>query len=187
VSYSYTTAPIYFAIIALGLMLGIIGNYSGTLLVGFGDTKTFMKYQIAILGIEIALTIILAPIWKAYGVIAAVFLIGSLASDLLFIKLLKQEFSITLEYGSFAKIVAANVLLGAMLVAAAFLSGNGYISIPIDITIALLVYPPLMAKIGSVDGQVLKLIRNAAKGIPLIYETASAMAAYTEIFLPRKV
>jgi O-antigen/teichoic acid export membrane protein len=43
VSYSYTTAPIYFAIIALGLMLGIIGNYSGTLLVGFGDTKTVMK------------------------------------------------------------------------------------------------------------------------------------------------
>ena len=186
VSHSYTTAPLYFAIISLGLMLGVIGNYAGTLLVGFGNTKKFMKYQIAILGVEIILTLALAPIWHAYGVIVAVFIIGSLVSDLLFIKLLKQDFKINMEYGSFASIVASNILLGIILVGAALMSGNSYLSIPIDVAIALLIYPPIMARFGSVDDQAIGLIRNATKGIPVLSEAANAMAAYTEMFLPKK-
>src|SRR5208283_2818620 len=66
-SHLYTTSPFYFSVIALGITLGIIGSFAGTLIISYGNTKKFMYYQIAIIAVEFILLIILTPLLKVTG------------------------------------------------------------------------------------------------------------------------
>jgi len=40
---TYTYAPLYFAIVAVGYTLSIIGSYAGILIISYGNTRKFMK------------------------------------------------------------------------------------------------------------------------------------------------
>jgi O-antigen/teichoic acid export membrane protein len=183
ISHAYTLAPAYFAIMIAGLMAGVLGSLAGTLLVGFGNTKKFMKYQIAILAVEIILILVLAPLWKAYGVILAIFIIGSIVSDILFMRLLKKDFGIKLEFGKLGKIVLANVILGVILLAITILSGSGYLSILIDAVLALILYPIIVAKCGGVNRAGTQLIRKSSETIPLLGSVMNLLMDYTEVII----
>jgi O-antigen/teichoic acid export membrane protein len=183
ISHSYAFAPGYFSVMVVGLMGGVVGSFAGILLVGFGDTTKFMKYQLAILAVEVALTVVLAPLWKAYGVILAIFIIGSIVSDILFIRLLHKDFGIRLEFGKLGRIVAANVLLGVVLIAATIISGNGYLSLFLDAVLALILYPLIIAKLGGVDRIGTQLIRKASETIPLLGRAANALMNYTDAII----
>ena len=60
-SKAYPIAPMYFSFIAIGTAIGLLGSYAGTLIIGYGDTRKFMKYQIIGVVVELALLLALTP------------------------------------------------------------------------------------------------------------------------------
>ncbi len=91
-SKSYTLAPIYFIVIVAGSMATIFGNYAGALIVSYGDTKRFLKYQLTVLGIGLVSLVALTPTLGVLGVLLSLFVITPIALGLVYTWALRTQF-----------------------------------------------------------------------------------------------
>ncbi len=159
-SNAYTMTPFYFAFIAIGTTLGIIGIYAGTLIISYGDTKRFMIYQLFIVAIELVMLFALTPFLKGIGVLLALFLIGPILLDLIYIRALSRQFKFRHDFSRMVPLVIAAVITFAILYAVTLLLHQGYISILIDLVLAVLVYVPLAAVLGGISEKELDFLKQ---------------------------
>jgi O-antigen/teichoic acid export membrane protein len=139
----YTMTPFYFTVIALGTTFGIFGIYAGTVIVSYGDTKRFMVYQLLIVLIEVGLLFALTPLLKGIGVLIALFLVGPIALDALYIYILRKQFNFKFESGRLIRLLFAAIITFAVLFGVTYLFKQRTASIIIDIILSVLIYVPL--------------------------------------------
>jgi O-antigen/teichoic acid export membrane protein len=184
-SKSYTFAGGYFALIAVGMCIGVIGTYAGTLVIGMGKTGRYMKYQIIVGVCEVILLMILTPYLKAIGTIVAVFIIGSLMSTMLFMYLIGRELRLGLEVSRILRIGISSIIILAIMFPVTYYLNGMIISILVDAIIAVLLYPPLAGLTGAVRKEEITFMKHSTEKIPGVKTLAGGIFAYTEHFIAK--
>ncbi len=159
-SESYTYSYIYFSLILIGLLINIIGMYSGQLMVGYGKTKLFMKYQILTLIIELSLLLILTPILKVYGVLLSLFLIGPIIFSLIYILVLYKNFKIKFYWKRLFGIISASALLFVVLYLVSIILKQSKIAILLNLILTFIIFVPLASAFKGIDKSSLEFIKS---------------------------
>jgi O-antigen/teichoic acid export membrane protein len=200
ISQSYSTAAIYLTLISIGTGIGIINAYLDSLMLAEGKTRKTMVYNIESSIIQLVLLLILVPLFyyrygsfaSVLGAIVAVFFIGNIISNVLFMNGVKKEMKIKLEERSMLNIFLCNIALGILL--AAFLLGSNVLlaglgtdlldimQLAAGIVLVLVFYPILMAAFGLIRRKDIEVIRAATKKLPLMQTAIAVFTNYTERF-----
>lgn len=157
---SYTTAPLYFAIIVVGMALGLIGSYAGTLIVSAGDTKKFMRYQVGAVLVQLALLFILTPLYQVTGVLVALYLITPLMLNLLYMRALEAQFKFKHTFGQLAKVTIISIVIGLLLYYVSYVMHESKWSLLVNAVVLLLVFPPLAVLTGAATRENLEFIKR---------------------------
>ncbi len=180
-SHKYLLAPLYLSVVAVGLAVGIIWNYASTMMLGMGDMRKFIKYQVASAAVEFALLFALTPVLKIWGLLLGLFVIFPIVMDIAYLREFMRSTDFRPRFGKAGLAVAAAVLTFAVLYLSARLLGNGYIAIAVNVVLGFLVYPPVIAFIGGVGKQDIKFLYKAV-GTTVLAKPVSLCLGYTELF-----
>lgn len=168
-SSKYNLAPFYFIIIALGSTLGIISTYASNLQVGYGDTKKFMYYQVLAVIIEIALLLVLTPLFGVNGVLLALFVISQVIIDIIYVYALYRQFSFKHQFRPLINLVIASVLLLALLFLITRFLNNSNWSLITNLVAIVILFPPLLAILGGIERKNIEFIRDLAKSLKISF------------------
>ncbi len=182
VSSGYTLAPQYFVIIIAGMALGLIGTYAGTLVVGQGDVKRFMKYQVLAVVIQVALLLALTPYLQAVGVLVALFAITPIVLDIIYMKALEDQFKFKHQLRQFSIVAVSSIAIGLALYALSiYLQQHSYL-IAVNAVLALLLFPPVIGLLGGIKAKDIKFIRDTAERLKPIRWLVHPIVSYAAIF-----
>jgi len=180
---AYVGAPLYFAFIAIGTVISLIGSFAGVLIISNGDTKRFMKYQLAVVLLEVVLLAILVPYIKAIGALIAVFAIGPIFMDLLYIKALKSQFSIKIEWKRLSRLALSTLMLFFVLFAATIALHYSRVSVLTNIIIALALYPPILVATRAIEKRNIDFIAESMAKIKQLKRLSAIAIRYFRLFM----
>lgn len=75
-SNEYALTPSYFIVIAIGITIDALEAYAGNLMLAYGRTGMYMRYQLAAIAISLALMLILTPYFGVIGVLIPLFVVS---------------------------------------------------------------------------------------------------------------
>lgn len=184
-SSKYSLAPFYFAVIALGSTLGIISTYAGNLIVGYGDTKRFMYYQLLAVAIQVAMLFALVPLFGVNGVLLALFIISQILMDILFAYALCKQFSFKQSFGRVLRLIAASVILLALLYSVTLLLHNSKWALITNIIGTVLIFPPLAVLFGAIKSDTVDFVNDIGKSMKMSV-VVNCLTGYTALFIGKK-
>ncbi len=179
-SHAYTLAPVYVSIALAGLSAEIVWSIGSALVLGHGNSRRFMQYQLTIVAIELAALLILTPLYKAYGAIFAVFIIAPIAASSLYARLLGKEFGVKLSLSGPAKIGAASIVLALLLLGVTFAMHDSKYAIAVNALLLLAIYPALLSAFRAISAKQLEFIRDAAASMRGAGRLVSPYLSYME-------
>jgi hypothetical protein len=142
-----------------------------------------LKYAILTGIVQVILLLILVPRLNAYGVIVGVYFAGSIVSDYLYMRYMKKELHITLEFGRIARIVLASVILAALLYPINLIRTSQTVQLAIGIVAVLLIYPILLGLSRAIGKKEVGLLQMIGKGTPRMGILFDYLASYISIFI----
>ncbi|MEM3827233.1 MAG: oligosaccharide flippase family protein [Candidatus Micrarchaeaceae archaeon] len=184
-SKSYTLAPIYVSIALVGIVLEVIWSISGTLVIGHGNTRRFMQYQLAIVAMELVALLIFVPFYKAYGALLAIFIITPIFAGMLYMRLLRKEFGIRISLSKPARIAISAAIIAVMLAVITFAMHQSKYALVVNLVVLAIVYPPLLALFKAVEGSNVKFIEDTLKGMGRPGRWTIAYLDYAKTFMRR--
>jgi len=179
----YTTAPLYFAVIAFGMALGLIALYAGTLIISSGNPKKFMKYQVSAVIIQIVLLLVLTPLYQAIGVLIALYLITPILLNILYMKALEDQFKFKHAFGQLIKITILSVVIGLFLYYAARAMHESGWTLVLNAVLMVAVFPPLAAWTKTVTKANLEFIKHTGARLKQLKTIIDLLVGYTYIFV----
>ncbi len=179
---AYPLASLYFAIISIGIAIQVIGSFAGTLIISYGDSKRFMKYQIMVVFTELIILAITTPLIKVYGILLSLFIVGPIILDILYINSLSKQFHVNLKFGRLLRILISSIILWILLTTMNIYINLGYVNIIIGIIITLLVYPPLIVATKSIKQKNITFLKNLAERMHKVGKLLYIIIRYIEIF-----
>ena len=182
ISSTYTNASFYFSVMIIGATISVIGIYAGSLIVSFGKTKKYMKYQLIVTGIELILIILFVPIFKANGALFSMFILAPVLSNLIYIYGLRKEFSISPDLSKPFRVFIAALVLGILLFYLSLILSSKAAIIIINLILLIALYPPLLGIFGGVDKKDLKFVRDFGERFPVLNRGLSLVVRYAEMF-----
>lgn len=181
-SSSYSLAPLYIAVTAFGLLLGISGNYASILLAGTGRTMDILKYSAITFGIQIASMFFLVHYLNGLGLIILVFILGPALQDLFYMRRVSHLYKAIVDLRKIARVVLSNILTFAIIYPLTFLFRSNYIYLIISaVAAAILLYPLILTLIGGMDLSENRFINGAVKNAPVMGRVLSWLLAYSRI------
>ena len=173
----------YFSFIAIGTAIGLLGSYAGTLIIGYGDTRKFMKYQIIGVVVELALLLALTPFIGAFGVLIAMFAVAPVLLDILYSIALKGQFSLSLDYSKALKAAIAAFIPGLLILGIGYMLHFRLLTILVNFIAIAALYPPILAYIGGISRHNLDFIARVGKGHSALGRLIGMAVAYTGMFV----
>jgi O-antigen/teichoic acid export membrane protein len=157
----YVLAPSYFVVIAMGITLGMLASYAGNLMLAYGHTRRFMRYQLIAIAVGLVLMLALTPYFGVTGILASLFVVSPILLAAMYCVALEKDFKLTLHYRKLSAITAAAALTAilAVLLPTAFRYG-GHTALLINLLIVLLVYPLLVALFGGITERNIQFLRK---------------------------
>lgn len=179
----YTSAYIYIALMSAGVLLQLPGAYANFFLISEGKTRKVLYYSTIVGLVEMLLAVVLIPYAGAIGAIIALYFLGSIFVDYLYVRDVAADGS-GLMYGKIARVVAANLLLALVLSPVFLISGiSSTARLLIGIVLLPVLYPPIVALFGAFDKEDSKLLSKASKRIPVISAVLPALFSYAGYFM----
>ncbi len=182
-SSSYSSAPLYFAIMIAGMTVGLIGSYAGTLIISSGNTKKFMKYQLAATAIQIILLFALAPFYKAIGALVALFVITPIVLDIMYIKALEGQFKFKHDFAPLIRIALVSAIIGVIMLGTTVALHQREITLIANGVIAIFLFPPLLALVNGVKRSNLDFIKRAGTRLRQFHYITDMLANYAMRFV----
>ncbi len=182
-SSSYSSAALYFVIMIAGMAVGLIGLYAGTLIISSGDTKKFMKYQLAATAIQIILLFMLTPYFKAMGALVALFVITPIILDVMYIKALEGQFKFKHEFAPLARIALVSAVIGIVMFGTTTVLHQRELALVANGILAIVLFPPLLALVNGVKRSNLDFIKKAGVRLRYFHYITDALAGYTMHFV----
>ena len=180
-SSSYNGATLYMQLIGVGMLVGTLGTFATQLVISTRKTKVVFKYSAYVAIIETVALLVLVPLFHVVGLIVAMLYIGGIATDILFMRYLKNQ-GINIDLGKDIRILLANLILG-MLLWTLFVLGNPELMLALGIVVILAAYPPILVKIGAVSNEEMRLLEKIGNGIPILGKIIGKIINYAEFFL----
>ena len=181
---TYSLAPIYMAIMSVGVLLTIFSSYTTNLLVGAGKVKTYLKFNILIAIAQLVSLFLLIPSYNGLGLVVILFLIVPMITNLLFMSKAQSLFKMKIEYGRFARVLVSSIVSSLFIIPLIYIFG-GY-TIPLLIAAAieqLILYPLVISRLGAIDRKNTALMEKITERIPVVGRVMRLLIAYTNIFL----
>lgn len=180
---NFRSALLYIPAICVSFVIGSVGVYASSLAISTGKVRTVLKYA-ALTGIaQFALLLLLVPIINAYGVIIGVYLIGNLINDYLYVRYMKREMHITIQFGRIFKIVFASILLAVLLSPINLLQIDQRLQLAFGIVATLIIYPILLGLTRAIGKKEVDLLRMMGKSTPRMEGLFYYLASYISIFI----
>lgn len=183
-SNKYAYAPLYLTLISFGIAISLVSISIGSLIISRGVTRRYLYYSAITSAIELISAVVLVPYFKVVGVIVAVFVIGSIVSNALFIKLSREKLKAKLNYGKIYLLLLSNFIL-AVPMYAALLVPNYAAELVAGIVILLIAYPAILAFLRLVDKKDLDRIANSTSKIMYLSSAVDYFCRYTKFFVER--
>lgn len=182
---SYVNAPLYFAVMVAGMAVGLIGTYAGTLIVGFGNTKRFMIYQVSAVAIQLILLVVLTPYLKDIGVLLSLFVITPLVLDLIYIRALRHQFKLEHKYAKLIKVSLVSIIILAILYPISYLLNQSKIALVTNLVIMLVLYPALLALFKGANKKNLEFIEKIGGKLLILKPLFDGLVRYSSLFIKR--
>lgn len=183
VSSAYTTAPFYFAVMIAGMGVGVIGTYAGSLVVGFGNTKKFMIYQVSAVAVQLLLLVLLTPLFKGIGVLVALFVITPIVLDFIYIRALRHQFRISHQYKGLILVAISSVVMLAIMYAVTYALHQGYLALVVNLAVMLALYPMMLALFRAANRENLDFVRKTADRLPILRPLVHGFVRYSSLFI----
>lgn len=185
-SAAYAGASFYMQLTGIGLLIGIFGTFAMQLVISTRETNKVFKYSLIVGIVEVVSLLVLVPthiIDPVIGVIIATLYIGGIATNVLFMNYLRKM-GITIKYTQPIKVVIANVIV-AVLISLLFLIlyNNSVLLLVVGFVITLLIYPPILAKVGAITKDDIALITKISQKLPIASLILKVLLAYTLFFI----
>ena len=181
-SRSFTSAPLYLALMALGTIIGLFGMYATALFTAVGKTSRLLYYGAIAMVVQVAALLVLTPLAGVTGNIVAVFFIGSIATDLLLVRGARTSLGVRTHYGKLARMFACNAAMAAVL-ALGLLANSPVLELAYGLVAIAVLYPPLLAVSGAVDKEDVKLLAMSMKELPALNSVARPAIGYLKVFV----
>ncbi len=182
-SYTYSYTSLYFAVIAVGLALAIIGNFAGTLMIGHGSVGKYMLYELAVTVITLATMFALVPSIGALGLLISFYVITPIVTNIIYARYLFSKFSFKIDYGPLIKILVASVVLCVVLYGVSILLHQSRISVLINGVVALLIFPPILAFFRGAEKSNIEFARKVGSRMPFVKPVIDMYIGYCEHFI----
>lgn len=180
---AYSIAPTYIRIFCIGFLLGMVGYFATTFMIGLGRVKQLLKYTFIIDVIELLLIPIMLPQWGGIGAALLLFVVNPVLVDIFFLRILIRDFGVKLGFSKLFRVVIANLLMAIFFLPLFYIFGGNYIGIVIaSIVIAAILYPPLLSLTKGATKKDLETIVSVTKKTPVINGIIRKLAAYSMFF-----
>ncbi len=183
-SKQYSLTSFYFQIMVIGFGILIVTNFSTTILISYGNTKKLMKYQLLVISIELVMLLISIPLFKIIGALAVLFIITPILSDIIFLKVLSNEFSIKL-YHKILKLIIPTLILFVILYFSSFLLHYSKITIITNLILIIILYPLSLIFFDLINQKNIDFIRKIVNNLSFIKYFTEPLLRYTEISLKK--
>lgn len=182
---SYGLAPLYFAVMIAGMALGLIGTYAGTLILGFGNSRRFMLYQVSAVAIQLILLVVFTPWLKGAGVILSLFVITPIVLDIIYIRALQSQFSLSHSYRKLVMVSLASIALLIVLYGISLALGQSKVALVVNLVVALLLYPALVALFRGATMKNIEFITKIGRRLSFLGPPLDAFMKYSGLFIKR--
>ncbi|MDE1865667.1 MAG: polysaccharide biosynthesis C-terminal domain-containing protein [Candidatus Micrarchaeota archaeon] len=176
---SWTSLPYLVPIVSIGVIFTMLYTYTATILISKNKVRELMKYSLAVSVLEFALLLALIPYLKGIGLVVVASLITPVVSFVLYIRLAGRLIGLRLDYRKIVRIVVASLLIAAVIAPLTFLFSHSSITVlALATALVLLVYPPLVLKLGGLSVSDLEIIKGMSKTMPIVGLLLSGLADY---------
>lgn len=180
----YKLSPIYISIMASGILLGLFGTYSYNLMISARKVRNVLKYSAITAALQFALLPVLVPEFKGVGLTVLLFLVPSIILNVLYANGLVRILKVKIKIGKIGRVLLANVISFAFVVAAMFLLETRFIPLlVISALLVLLIYPPVLSFVGALEGKDVEIIRKTAGRVPVINPVIEGLLRYASVFI----
>jgi O-antigen/teichoic acid export membrane protein len=181
---SYSLAPIYISIMAIGVLINIVGGFTSNLMISANQTMRYLKYWAVLSAVQLVLLYLIVPTYTGMGLALIVFIIIPALQSIVFVRRVQMLFKTHLELGKLARVIVAGVISAALILPLQYVIGQNNIPLLISVAIEqLLIYPPLLALAGGISGNEIGVLRATTKEIPVVRDIISLLTGYTNVFL----
>ena len=181
---TYSYAPIYISIMAIGVLLAIIGAYTSTLLVSAGKVRKVLKYNAMVAAVQFGSIALLVPMFTGIGAAVLLFIITPVVTSALFAYGARVNLGISQKMGRIIRTLIAAAISAAFLFPLVLVMGTHYIPLLIAGSIEqLLLYPAMLAKLSGIKKRDLDILRDFTAGIPLLNSAVSGLVRYAQVFI----
>lgn len=181
---SYSLAPVYISIMAVGMLVGIIGLYAGNLMISAKSTIKYLKYNLVISAVQLTLLFLIVPEYTGLGAALIVFIIIPILQTVIYMRRIRILFKTRLEVVKLGRVVLAGVISAALIFPLQYVIGPNNIPLLISVVIEqLLIYPPLLVLVGGISDNEIGVLRKTTREIPAVREIISLLTGYTSAFL----
>lgn len=146
---------------------------------------TIFKYSVVSTFIEVVSLVFLVPKFGAIGVIIAVFYIGNIVDDILFVRGVRKHFGIKPDYKQYLKLLLSGIVIAGLFEAiniAHVFTGDIYMHFAFDMLLSalvlILIYPALLVLLKLIDRYIIDDIRRSTRSIPLVEPIANFVLNY---------
>lgn len=184
---AYTTAPYFISIVAVGLLILMIADYTTSLFIGRGKVRQLMNYGIIISVLELALLLLLIPTYRGYGMTFTVSLAIPLVTLLIYSIGLSRHLGIKIHFGKLLPVLLAALVSVGITAPTLLLSATPSLfgdlgTVIISAVLLLALYPIVLGLAKGVRKNDLKVIREVSGGIPIAGRIIFYLAQYADRF-----
>jgi len=178
---TYKGASLYMALIGFGILLGLFASYASLLAVSAGYIKKVFEYGIATSVIELLSLLILVPFLSVNGLIIALYYIGGIVADILYLNFIRHVLKIKVQL-NLAGIIIANLVLALLLIPIISIDIKATYQLLLGLIAVIFIYPILLGLFNAISRKELELLRKVLYKLPVIGLWLSAIIIYAELF-----
>ncbi len=183
-SAKYSLAPLFIAVMAIGALIALAGQYANTLLTSANMVRDVLKYSVIVSAVTLVLIPVLIPTFKGIGLVLLLYIIAPILTNVLFIRRSSQLFKLGFKAGKLYRILAANAITMLLVTPLIFLWGGNYIPLLITAAIEIIVvYPVVLGLIKGVDRRDVIVMTAMTGGIPVVSRIIGWLLSYAGRFV----
>ncbi len=186
-SSTYSLTPLYISLTAIGLLIGIFGNYAATLLVSADKTRDILRYGTIIFIIQLVAMFFLLYFFKGLGLIILIFIVGPVLRDVFYIRRIVSLYKIKADIKKIFLVIISNIITFSIVYSITLPLSYNYIYLIITAMIGtIMIYPIVLSLSGGMDMNENNMLKTAAKSMPMIGKVFSLILSYSRLAIHDK-
>lgn len=177
----YTLAPFYLTLIAIGTVIGLIGSFSGSMLIARGFTKKILKYGALSSVLQFVSMLALVPYFGVIGAVAGIFFVGSAANSILFTFAVSRMLKIRIDIAKLSRLSLANIGAVVLMLMVLLTTQSMAVEIIAGLAILIMAYPAFVVISGAMDNREIEYFKSSTSSLafagPVIGAVCDYMAA----------